>query len=134
MVNSLGNQIRGNQPVDLAKLAELEVKLAELKSTAEKNAVDDRKSARELEAKYADKGTVNYLQQFLGYGAIFMLAFVIFALFRFDIKPDVNNLLMIVVGGLLKIVYDLYGFYFGSSAGSDAKNTMISGLLDKFKK
>ncbi len=134
LVDSVGNQIRGNAPVDLNKLAELEVKLKELKNNAEEIQEKSRASARILEGEYVKAGKKNWLQQFLGYGAILMLAFVIIALFKFDVKPDVNNLLMIIVGGLLKIVYDLYGYYFGSSSGSENKNNMISDIVSKLKK
>ena len=134
LVNSIGNQIRGNVPVDLGKLAELEVKMKELQAQADKNTIDDRKSARELEAEYAKTGKTNWLQQFLGYGAVIMLAFIIISLFNFNIKPEIKDLLNVIIGGLLKIVYDLYGFYFGGSLGSQAKNTIITDMIDKFKK
>ena len=134
LVNSIGNQIRGNVPVDLGKLAELEVKMKELQAQADKNTIDDRKSARELEAEYAKTGKTNWLQQFLGYGAVIMLAFIIIALFNFNIKPEIKDLLNVRIGGLLKIVYDLYGYYFGGSLGSENKNTMISDIMSKFKK
>jgi hypothetical protein len=134
LVNDIGNQIRGNIPVDLTKLAELEAKMAELKNEADKNTVEDRTSARAMESEYVKAGKKNWLQQFLGYGAILMLGFIIFALFEFNIKPEIKDLLNIIIGGLLKIVYDLYGYYFGGSLGSDQKNTMIAGVLSKFKK
>jgi hypothetical protein len=134
LVNDIGNQIRGNIPVDLTKLAELEAKMAELKNEADKNTVEDRTSARAMESEYVKAGKKNLLQQFLGYGAILMLGFIIFALFEFNIKPEIKDLLNIIIGGLLKIVYDLYGYYFGGSLGSDQKNTMIAGVLSKFKK
>ena len=130
--------ITGVDPVKAAelniKLAELEEKVLEAQSLADKMTVDDRKSARELNAEYAKAGKTNWLQQFLGYGAVIMLAFIIIALFNFNIKPEIKDLLNVIIGGLLKIVYDLYGFYFGGSLGSQAKNTIITDMIDKFKK
>jgi len=130
--------ITGVDPVKAAelniKLAELEEKVLEAQSLADKMTVDDRKSARELNAEYAKAGKTNWLQQFLGYGAVIMLAFIIIALFNFNIKPEIKDLLNVIIGGLLKIVYDLYGYYFGGSLGSENKNTMISDIMSKFKK
>jgi len=119
--------------VNLALIA-LESKIADAQPMIVKAQEEDRASAREMESEYVKAGKKNWLQQFLGYGAIIMLGFIIFALFEFNIKPEIKDLLNIIIGGLLKIVYDLYGYYFGGSLGSDQKNTMIADVLSKFKK
>ena len=115
------------------KLVELETKIAEAEPILAQAQAADRTSARSLEAEYVKQGKINWLQQFLAYGSIILLACFIIALFKFTIKPEVRDMLNIVLGGLLKIVYDIYGYYFGGSLGSSTKNQMISGIVAKLK-
>jgi hypothetical protein len=134
LTKEIGAAIRGNVPVDLNKLAELEEKMAELQAQADKNTVDDRTSARALGAEYVKAGKTNWRQNILAALAMLSLMGFIIALFVLNIKPDIRDMLNIILGGLLKIVYDIYGYDFGGSFGSEQKNNMITDMIAKFKK
>ena len=141
LVNSLGNQIRGNQPVDLNKLAELEIALANLKAQSEKNVVDDRNSARILGGEYIKAGKRNIRQDILAYLSIVVLFVLIAADLLIAFYANMSDgkvqavfaLLNLITGNVMQMVNNVYGYDFGGSFGSEQKNGMINGLLDKFK-
>jgi hypothetical protein len=94
----------------------------------------DRTSARTLGAEYIKTGKINWRQNILATLAMVSLIGFIVAVFTIGIKPEIRDIAMMVLGGLLKIVYDIYGYDFGGSLGSEQKNDLISSVLDKFKK
>jgi len=130
--------ITGIDPVKAAelnlKLADLEGKLAEYQSKADEMTKDDRVSARALGAEYLKAGKRNIRQDVLAYGAILIFVGLISALFYYGIKPELRDIILMIVGGLLKIIYDIYAYDFGGSYGSQQKNSMIEGFIDKLKK
>lgn len=87
--------------------------------TAQLNAeVADRKSARERDVEVTRVMGGNTRGDILAYLSILSLIGVMFALFMFPVpEGTARDLLLIVTGGLIAIVKDVYGFEFGSSRG-----------------
>jgi hypothetical protein len=122
------------------KAAEIEleiVKLEELIETAKpaiaKALADDRASARALGAEYIKAGKTNWRQNILAALAVALLIGLVIAIFWIGVKPEIKDIVLIVLGGVLKIVYDIYGYDFGGSLGSENKNTLIQSIVTKLK-
>jgi hypothetical protein len=130
--------ITGIDPVKAAelnlKLADLEGKLAEYQSKADEMTKDDRVSARSLGAEYVRAGKTNWRQNILAVLAMFLLIGVVVAIFVVGVQPAIRDIVLMILGGLLKIVYDIYAYDFGGSYGSQQKNSMIEGFIEKLKK
>lgn len=86
--------------------------------------VDDRKSAREREASVIKSlGRMDYMMVFLGVSGIAVFFYLVYSLVnKADIPthnlPLVHNILGIVEG----FIISMFTYYFGSSAGSRAKD------------
>ena len=118
--------------IDL-KLIELESKIVEAQSQTEKAISDDRASARLLGAEYVKMGKTNWNQNILGILAIFLLFGIVFAIFKIGVQDSARDIVNILLGGVIKIVYDIYAYYFGSSSGSGVKNVLLQEVLSKTK-
>jgi len=79
-------------------------------------------SAREREMAVKDKvpGRLAYVT------VAFFLAYIVFVTFKHTVVDAV--MLGTILGYLIKCVGDIYGYYFGSSAGSQAKSETIEKL------
>ena len=96
-------------------------KMAGLNVDLEKIAADDRNSARRLEVDSHDTFTPRFLAFVVTLGFFGVLAYLI----RFG-KPDVGGDVMLVMVGALGTAWTaIISFYFGSSAGSQAKDRML---------
>ncbi|MDA8428172.1 MAG: hypothetical protein M0T70_02850 [Geobacteraceae bacterium] len=63
----------------------------------------------------------------LGLLAIFGFFAVVFILiFSPGVQPTVEKILLILLGALVTLVKDVYGYYFGSSEGSAKKTELLS--------
>lgn len=119
--------------VDPEKKADLEMKLAELESKAEEFGVqfakiteEDRDSARKREVDIAQAGKKNYAMPVLAALAVLGMAWLTYFTFSHDIRE--RELAFMIVGFAIAIVKDIYGYYFGSSAGSADKTDTINRI------
>lgn len=55
----------------------------------------------------------------------------LFALIRHEVSSASRDAFMFMLGILAKMVADVYGYYFGSSAGSAAKDETIKQVIEK---
>ena len=104
------------------KLAELELKKQEneLGLNFEALAVDDRKSAREMQA-----ATRSIVPPALA-GAITLGFFGILSMLLFGQVDGNNPTILMMLGSLSTAWTGIIAYYFGSSAGSQAKTEMLS--------
>ena len=113
------------------KLIELEGKLVEAQAQSEKALADDRASARLLGAEYVKAGKTNWNQNILGALAVILLCGIVWAIFGIGVTDSTKDIVNILLGGVIKIVYDIYAYYFGGSFGSAQKNIMLENVLSK---
>ena len=116
-------QARAQAQLDLAKLAQ-DGELAKMANEAQlfKTEVDDRKSARDLQAATRSKmPAVLAILVTIGFFGI------LYALMMGYAKP--SNELMIMLGSLGTAWSGIIAYYFGSSAGSQAKtDALVKGM------
>lgn len=87
----------------------------------ERLAAEDRASARDRE-----KAVKDWMPKALGLGAFCLLGAVIIFLLTRELPQTAKDTLLVVLGVLVSAVKDVYGYYFGSSAGSDAKTQLLA--------
>ena len=104
------------------KIAEIELKKQEneLGLNFEALAVDDRKSAREMQA-----ATRSLVPPFLA-GAITLGFFGILSMLLFGQVDGNNPTILMMLGSLSTAWTGIIAYYFGSSAGSQAKTELLS--------
>jgi len=85
-------------------------------------AFEDRVSARERDVEFIKQGVRNTRADILAYGSLAFLGLVMLGLFFLDIPDGSKEVLFMLVGALIAIVKDTYGFEFGSSRGSKEKD------------
>jgi hypothetical protein len=120
------NKLNADQVAQL-KMAEIELarQAQELGLNFEKLAVDDRKSAREMQAT-----TRSWMPPILA-GAVTLGFFAIMTLMFFN-KVDSNNpAILMMLGSLGTAWTGIIAYYFGSSAGSQAKTDLLSKATGK---
>lgn len=105
------------------KVAEIELKKQEqeLGLNFEKLAVDDRKSAREMQM------TTRSLVPPILAGTITLGFFGILILLLLGKVEGDNNTILIMLGSLSTAWTGIIAYYFGSSAGSQAKTELMAG-------
>ena len=128
-VDEVSQAIVSGNPDTLAKLkqidADFKAKMASLEIDLERLAVDDRKSARERESTTKDP-TVKVL----AYSYTFLYFLVLWGVWKYPIDPNVNDLLMILLGVLTAAQTQILNYYFGSSSGSSAKTAVLDRLVN----
>jgi hypothetical protein len=120
------NKLNADQVAQL-KMAEIELakQAQELGLNFEKLAVEDRKSAREMQAI-----TRSWAPPILA-GAVTIGFFVIMGLMFFN-KVDSNNpAILMMLGSLGTAWTGIIAYYFGSSAGSQDKTDLLSKATGK---
>jgi hypothetical protein len=88
-----------------------------------KNEVEDRSSARNREAEFVKAtGHVDYLQWALAICGVVIFGGMIYAVLE-DHVPNENRELVFHIFGIVEgVLLSVYSYYFGSSAGSRAKD------------
>lgn len=89
----------------------------ELAALAEK----DKESARNLQV-----ATRSITMPILAYVAVIVLAFCIYMTGFRNLPASGHDAIMILLGLVVSIVKDVYGYFFGSSAGSDEKTKLLA--------
>lgn len=101
------------------------LKMRSLDIDLEKLAQADRDSARNMQVQ-----TKDWTPRFLA-GGIVLGLFTLLALMTFQDLPAANHdALMMLLGSLSAAFTAVVGFYYGSSAGSQAKDATIHGLTE----
>jgi hypothetical protein len=115
------NKLTADQ-IAQVKLAEIELQkqAQELGLNFEKLAVEDRKSAREMQAT-----TRSWMPPILA-GAVTLGFFTIMMMMFFNQIDSNNPAILMMLGSLGTAWTGIIAYYFGSSAGSQAKTDLLS--------
>ncbi len=115
-------------PEDLRKLkqAELEFRqhMKELEIDLQALHAADRASARSRQVKTGDQ-----MPAFIAFAALGGFFGILTAMIFVDLPPGSEAPLNVMLGALGSLVVAIGNYYFGSSAGSSAKNVLIENLL-----
>lgn len=133
LVSSIGEAIdrnitskdeREKNNIELQKIITANVQEMErLANDQFKLEVEDRSSARGRETEFLKAtGHVDYLMWFLAISALIIFAGMIYAVIE-DHVPNENRELIFHIFGIIEgILLSIFSYYFGSSAGSRAKD------------
>lgn len=114
-------------PEDLRKLKEAEIAfrahMKELEIDLERLHADDRASARERQIKTGDR-----MPAFIAFAALAGFFGILTAMMFLDVPPASEAPLNVMLGALGSLVVAIGNYYFGSSAGSSAKNQLIADM------
>lgn len=117
---------------DLAKLKELEYQFRTDMENAgieiERIAADDRKSARERQARMRD-----WTPSIMGLAIIVGFFSLLSYLIQFGLPVQGGEVLIVLVGALATMVAQVSNYFFGSSTGSKAKDALIADLKGALK-
>ena len=105
-------------------------KMANLEFKYEESRVAEVSSAREREIKTTASGSKNYVQGILGIvGVIAFFGFsgYIVVIGLPEMGKDSALVVGTVIGSVMMIGKDIYGYYFGSSSGSKDKTKLLKG-------
>ena len=120
-------RLAGARPEDLAALkaaeAEFRLELRKLEIDLERIAVDDRRSARTREMRLRDRAPA-VLAAGVTLGFFGVLALVLHQ----GLKPQGGEAVLVLLGALGTGWTAVLNYYFGSSAGSAAKNDIVERL------
>jgi hypothetical protein len=133
LVDSIGNAIDKNITSDEERLKlrneltninkEFMIKAYEFQAKEDEITQKDRESARLRETELAKAGQSNYTMTALVVIALLGTGWIIWFLLSKDIRE--RELAFMILGFVIAIVKDIFGFYFGSSRGSSLKDDTI---------
>ena len=114
---------------------DFEVEMGKLSNEEQKMVFDDIDSARKRDAEVATSTNASWLSKnvapILGLGTA-ILTFILFYMLVFNPNmcgdPKTKDILIYILGVLSAILTQVYSFYFGSSQGSQAKNSIIERM------
>lgn len=92
----------------------------------EKVDAEDRANARAREI-----ATKDWMPRVLAMGVFLLFSFVVYSLQHSPIAPENRDAFNQILGILYAAVTGVLGYYFGSSAGSRAKDATVAGLSKK---
>jgi hypothetical protein len=120
------NKLNADQVAQL-KMAEIELakQAQELGLNFEKLAVEDRKSAREMQAT-----TRSWMPPILA-GSVTLGFFTIMMMMFFNQIDSNNSAILMMLGSLGTAWTGIIAYYFGSSAGSQAKTDLLTKTTSK---
>jgi len=105
-------------------------KMANLDFEYEKSRVAEVASARTREIEVTRSGSKNYVQGILaliGVGAFFGFSGYVVVQGLPNMTKEASLIVGTVIGSVMMIGKDIYGYYFGSSSGSKEKTKMLKG-------
>ena len=141
LVNGVGGKLIDRLWPDPAQAQEAKIKLAEMAANGElakmtseadvtKAFLADQQSARARDVAIVQAKGKNMRGDILAFCAIGALIGTILVLFLVpNIPPTSEKLLYVVLGALITIVKDVYGFEFGSSKDSQRNAQAVSDML-----
>ena len=123
-VEAVTQHLQAN-PMDAAKLADIDVKKLEME-------LKDRQDARNREIQLATNDAVPFINKIvtpvLALG-VCGLSFILFAILIFvEVTPEAKDILIYILGVLSAAVTQILSYYFGSSQGSKDKSAEIKAL------
>tara|TARA_R110002095_G_scaffold179673_2_gene157113 strand:- start:344 stop:880 length:537 start_codon:yes stop_codon:yes gene_type:complete len=115
-------------PADLRKLKQAELvfrqQMKELEIDLEALHAADRESARERQVATGDQ-----MPAFIAFAALGGFFGILIAMIFVDLPSGSHAPLNVMLGALGSLVVAIGNYYFGSSAGSSAKNQLIENLI-----
>lgn len=133
LVEKVGNAIDQNVTSDEERLKlrnelskaqqDFTVKAMEFQAQQDAITQKDRESARSREVELAKTGSQNHTMTALVILGFAGTAWVIWFLLNRDIRE--REIAFMILGFVIAIIKDIYGFYFGSSRGSQIKDEVI---------
>lgn len=125
--DAVAQAVLAASPEDLRKLKQAELtfaaKMKELEIDLERLHAGDRASARDRQIKTGDR-----MPAFIAFAALAGFFGILTAMMFLDIPPASEAPLNVMLGALGSLVVAIGNYYFGSSAGSAAKNRMIEEM------
>jgi hypothetical protein len=123
-------QAKAQAQLELAKMQETG-ELARMANETEtlKEFLADTQSARSRDIAIVQAGRKNYRADILAYMAVGALCSCILLLFVFKVPQESRDLLLVVLGALVAIVKDVFGFEFGSSKDSQRNAQAVADML-----
>ena len=123
-VEAVTQHLQAN-PMDAAKLADIDVKKLEME-------MKDRQDARNREIQLATNDKVPFINKVvtpvLALG-VTTLSFILFAILIFvEVTSEAKDILIYILGVLSAAVTQILSYYFGSSQGSKDKSDEIKAL------
>lgn len=89
----------------------------------------DTQSARDRDKAFLAAGRKNMRGDVLAYAAVGALVACILLLFVFKVPQESREILLVVLGALVTIVKDVYGFEYGSSKDSQRNAQAVADML-----
>ena len=89
----------------------------------------DVASARDRDKAFMAAGKKNFRGDVLAYTAMGALVGCLLLLFVFKVPQESREILLVVLGALVAIVKDVYGFEFGSSKDSQRNAQAVTDML-----
>jgi len=86
----------------------------------------DTASARTMQIQ-----TRSWMPAFLAIGSIVTLLLCIYLLAFRPLQPTGKDAVLLLSGAVVASYKDVYGYFFGSSSGSDAKNAILAAAVNK---
>jgi len=126
-ITEVATAVATGSPEVLLKIKEadaaLQQRLAELGVDIERISAEDRDSARKREIETKDSTPTVLAYMFVG-----LYFGVIWAVWKYPVDPNVNDLLMILIGTLTGALIQILNYYFGSSSGSAQKSNVLAKI------
>lgn len=123
------NAVLHASPIDLRKLKQAELvfrqQMKELEIDLEALHVSDREGARQRQVKTGDQ-----MPAFIALAALGGFFGILMAMVFVDLPAGSQAPLNVMLGALGSLVVAIGNYYFGSSAGSSAKNELIENLVN----
>lgn len=112
---------------DKQAAAEAKLRLVELQQAGELKDIElhlaDVDSARKREMAVKDK-----MPQVLAVLAVGMFTFCLYAMFSGKVPENITEVAYMLIGTVTSLITMVFGYYFGSSRGSNLKNIMLADI------
>jgi len=107
-------------------LQELELRRMEFQKELYELEVRDRESARLRESELAKAGQRDYMQYFVGVVGLVTFGYIVYFLTNRIVPSDNREIFIHMVGIVEGVIISIFGYYYGSSLGSKAKDKMLN--------
>lgn len=114
---------------DAAKAHEYRMAVEAREAELEQAYLRDRQDARNRDVQIVQAKGRNLRGDVLAYAAVATLGVVIILLFVMKVPQESREILLVVLGALVKIVGDVFAFEFGSSKDSQRNQQAVADML-----
>jgi hypothetical protein len=108
------------------KMAEMELEFSKVELEETKAYLGDVQDARNREIELAKSGKKDWFQIVVGFMGISMLGFCLYVLVFRDIPMNNKELFVHFIGIIEGVALSIFGYYFGTSKGSNDKTNLLS--------